>query len=111
MNKLHLSRQHFTCEPRLATVAQEWLLIHIHFILGASSAAISSGLAVRKVICLFVYGRWSSVFGLLSFFFGVLDFWSFVFSSFVFWPFDLRLSSVVVPLWSLVFDFERTKGL
>ena len=39
VKKIHLARQNFTCEPRLETVLEEWLIIHIHFIIGAAGSA------------------------------------------------------------------------
>jgi hypothetical protein len=49
-NKRHLSRQNFTCEPRLANVTQEWVFIHLHFVLGAAISAVASALTFRKML-------------------------------------------------------------
>jgi hypothetical protein len=39
---VYLTRSSFTCEPRLASVTSEWLIIHIHFCVGAAISTVST---------------------------------------------------------------------
>jgi hypothetical protein len=48
-NPKHLSRQTFTCEPRLESTALEWLFIHVHFVLGALLTVATNVVTIRAL--------------------------------------------------------------